>query len=123
MKTNDRDFIIQKIRSQYTEKTDAQTDIEKLKELDAEVKFPANLFGYTFGTLAALVMGAGMSLLMTDIGAQVGINNTTTLGLLLGIIGMVFAIINYPIYKGILSSRRAKYADRILNLSEKMMNK
>mgnify|MGYP003294922155 CR=1 FL=1 len=32
-------------------------------------------------------------------------------------------ITNYPVYKRILSSRRKKYADRIMALSDKIMNK
>jgi len=32
------------------------------------------------------------------------------------------AIVNYPIYKNILNSRREQYADEILALSEKIMN-
>ena len=38
-------------------------------------------------------------------------------------VGMFMAIINYPIYKGILGSRRKKYADKIIALSDKIMNK
>jgi len=34
---------------------------------------------------------------------------------------MFMAIINYPIYKGILGSRRKKYADKIIALSDKIM--
>lgn len=39
-----------------------------LRELDAEAKRPANIFGYVFGSVGAMVMGAGMSLVMADIG-------------------------------------------------------
>jgi len=35
---------------------------------------------------------------------------------------MLMAIATYPIYKNILASRKEKYADRILELSEKIMN-
>ena len=66
-------------------------------------------------------MGAGMSLVMTDIGAQLGISATMPVGIAVGVVGMIMAIINYPIYRKILSSRREKYADKILELSEKIM--
>ncbi|MGN0683130.1 MAG: dihydropteridine reductase, partial [Oscillospiraceae bacterium] len=84
-------------------------------------KRPANVFGYVFGSIGAIIMGAGMSLVMTDIGAQLGITNTMPVGIVIGLIGMLIAIINYPIYKAILSSRKEKYAERILALSEKIM--
>lgn len=122
MNRNDAEFIVQKIRTQYMEKDNTENDLDMLRELDAEVKRPANLFGYIFGSIAALIMGTGMSLVMTDIGEQLGISNTMPLGILIGIIGMLMAIVNYPIYNKILSSRKEKYAGRILKLSEKIMS-
>jgi len=103
------------------EKDSTEKDLSLLRELDAEVKRPANVFGYTFGSIGAIIMGAGMSLVMTDIGLQTGISNPMPLGIVIGVVGMFMAIINYPIYKSILSSRKEKYADRILSLSEKLM--
>ena len=121
MNRNDQNFIAQKIRTQYMEKDSAQKELDLLRELDAEVKRPANVFGYVFGSIGAIIMGTGMSLVMTDIGAKLGITNTMPAGIVIGIIGMLMAIINYPIYKAILSSRKDKYAERILALSEKIM--
>lgn len=121
MNRNDTEFMVQKIRTQYMEKDSTEKDLSLLRELDAEVKRPANVFGYTFGSIGAIIMGAGMSLVMTDIGLQTGISNPMPLGIVIGIIGMFMAIINYPIYKSILSSRKEKYADRILSLSEKLI--
>ncbi|MBR6623555.1 MAG: dihydropteridine reductase [Ruminococcus sp.] len=122
MNRNDAEFIVQKIRTQYMEKDNTENDLDMLRELDAEVKRPANLFGYIFGSIAAIIMGTGMSLVMTDIGEQLGISNTMPLGIVIGVIGMLMAIVNYPIYNKILSSRKKKYAGRILKLSEKIMS-
>lgn len=122
MNRNDTEFIVQKIRTQYMEKDNTENDLDMLRELDAEVKRPANLFGYIFGSIAAIIMGTGMSLVMTDIGEQLGISNTMPLGILIGVIGMLMVIVNYPIYNKILSSRKEKYAGRILKLSEKIMS-
>ena len=44
-------------------------------------------------------------------------------GIVIGIIGFILCGINYPIYKRILSSRRKKYADKIIALSDKIINK
>ena len=115
----DREFLVQKIRSQYTEKE--QTDLDELKALDKKVKKPADVFAYVFGSIAAIVMGSGMSLVMTDIGSTVGIAEPMLPGIVIGDVGMLMAIVNYPMYKGILNSRKKKYADRILKLSEKLM--
>ncbi|MBQ4164914.1 MAG: dihydropteridine reductase [Oscillospiraceae bacterium] len=123
MNRNDTQFIVQKIRSQYVEADNSKKELDMLRELDAEVKRPAQVFGYVFGIIGAIIMGAGMSLVMTDIGAMLGINNAMTPGIVVGIIGMLMAIVNYPIYKSILASRKEKYAERILKLSEKIMSK
>jgi len=119
MNRNDQDFLVQKIRTQYTEKE--HTGLDELKELDSKVKRPANVFAYIFGSISAIIMGTGMSLVMTDIAETVGIQNPMLYGIVIGIIGMFMAIINYPIYKSILGSRRKKYADKIIELSDKIM--
>lgn len=119
MNRNDQDFLVQKIRTQYTEKE--HTGLDELKELDTKVKRPANVFAYVFGSISAIIMGSGMSLVMTDIAEMVGIENPMLYGIVIGVVGMFMAIINYPIYKGILGSRRKKYADKIIALSDKIM--
>ena len=121
MNKNDKDFLVQKIRTQYTEKEN--TELDALRALDRKVKRPANVFSYVFGSISAIIMGAGMSLVMTDIGAMVGIEKPMTPGIVVGVIGLIGAIANYPLYKSILSSRRKKYADEIIALSDKIMSK
>ena len=119
MNKNDQEFLVQKIRTQYTEKEHSQLDA--LKELDTKVKRPANVFAYVFGSISAIIMGSGMSLVMTDIGTQFGMTETMVPGIVIGVIGMVMAIANYPMYKKILASRRKKYADKIIALSDELM--
>lgn len=119
MDRNDQDFLVQKIRTQYTEKE--HTQLDALKELDAKVKRPANVFAYVFGSISAIIMGSGMSLVMTDIGSSIGVENSMVPGIIIGIVGMLMAIINYPIHKSILTSRKKKYADQIMKLSDKIM--
>ena len=119
MNQNDKDFLVQKIRTQYTEKE--HTKLDALKDLDKKVKRPANVFAYIFGSIGAIIMGSGMSLVMTEIGSMIGVENGMVPGIIVGIIGLLMVIINYPIYKGILGSRRKKYADEIIALSNKIM--
>ena len=120
MSNNDQEFLVQKIRTQYTEKQ--HTELDALKALDAKVRKPANVFAYVYGSIGAVVMGAGMSLVMTDMGAAFGISSMVP-GIIIGIVGMVIAIVNYHIYKNMLSKRKAAYSKQILELSEKLMNK
>ncbi len=119
MNNKDQEFIVQKIRTQYMGKESSQLDA--LKKLDGKVKKPANIFAYIFGVVAAIVMGSGMSLVMTDIGATIGIDSPMAPGIVIGVVGMLMAVINYPIYKKMLASRRRKYAQQIIEISDQIM--
>ena len=121
MNRNDQQFMAQKIRTQYMEKTPSELDA--LRELDSKVKRPANVFAYTFGSISAIIMGSGMSLVMTDIGATIGITSALVLGIAIGVVGLGMTLLTYPMYKGILNSRKKKYGAEILSLSDKIMNK
>ena len=103
MNRNDQEFLVQKIRTQYTEKENTQLD--ELKALDKKVKKPANVFAYTFGTIGALVLGSGMSLAMNVIepGTYYGITigeNMMLPGIIIGLAGIAMVSVNYVIYKG-----------------------
>lgn len=126
MNKNDQEFLAQKIRAQYTETSNEHTQLDALKELDKRVKKPANTFAYAFGTLGALVMGTGMSLCMDVIepGTYLGITigeNMMASGIAIGLIGILMVGITYPIYKKLLASRRKKYADKIIALSDSII--
>ena len=121
MNRNDQQFMAQKIRAQYMEKQNGELDA--LRELDTKVKRPANIFGYLFGSIGAVIMGAGMSLVMTDIAESIGLGGDPMIvGIVVGVVGLGIALVNYPIYKSILNSRKKKYASQIISLSEKIMN-
>lgn len=115
---NEQEYLVQKIRTQYTEKQ--HTELDELRALDRKVKMSANAFAYGFGAVSALTMGSGMSLIMTDIGQTIGMASPMTPGIVIGLVGMVMAIANYPIYKGILTGRRKKYAQQIIALSDRL---
>lgn len=119
MNKNDQEFLVQKIRTQYTEKE--HTQLDELKALDTKVKKPANVFAYVFGAISAIIMGCGMSLVMTDIGTQIGMTETMVPGIITGVVGLALVLINYPIYKSILASRKKKYAGKIIALSDQLM--
>ena len=81
---------------------------------------PANVFGYTYGSIGAIVMGAGMSLVMTDIGAKIGLTAALVPGIAVGIVGLAMSCTTYPIYKKILNSRKKKYTHQIMELSDRI---
>ena len=115
----DQEFLVQKIRAQYIEKQ--HTELDALKALDAKVKRPANVFAYTYGSVGAIIMGTGMSLVMTDIGASIGLASAMVPGIAIGVVGLALSLSTYPIYKRILNNRKKKYGPKIMELSEKIM--
>lgn len=120
MNNKDTEYLVRSIRTKYTERS--HTELDELIALDKKAKRPADIFAYILGSVGALVMGAGMSLVMTDIGATLGIASPFAPGIVIGILGMALAIINYPIYRTILTSRRKKFAGRVNELSDKLLN-
>ena len=117
----DQEFIVQKIRTQYIEKQ--YSELDALKALDAKVKKPTNIFAYTYGSISAVIMGSGMSLVMTDIGAKIGLTSTMVPGVVIGIVGMGMALTTYSLYKKMLGNRKKKFAPQIMELSERLMQK
>ncbi|MBQ8850052.1 MAG: dihydropteridine reductase [Clostridia bacterium] len=121
MNRNDKKFTAESIRSQYMPREAG--DLEELRALDKKVKTPANVFAYIFGSISAIIMGSGMSLVMTNIADTLGISaNAMPIGIVIGCIGLVLAIVNYPIYNAILNSRKKKFSKRIIELSNKIVN-
>ena len=115
----DKEFVVQNIRAQYAETE--MTELDALKALDAKVRKPANVFACIYGSLGAIVMGAGMSLVMTEIGEIIGLASSLIPGIAVGIVGLVMVCTTYPIHRKILNARKKKYAQQILELSERIM--
>ena len=111
----------ERIRAHYVE--EQPTEMDELRELDRKVRRPAAVFGYVFGSISAVIMGAGMSLVMTNVGEVIGLADAMIPGIGIGVFGMAMALLTYPIYKGILNSRKKKYATEILRRSERIMRK
>ena len=111
---NNQIKIIEKIRADYEERQ--PTKLDQLKALDKRVKRPADVFAYTYGSVAALVLGTGMCLAMKII------FNAMPLGIVIGLAGIAMAATTYPLYKAILKARKKKYAKDIFALSDSILN-
>ena len=83
------------IANEYAAK-DARKVIQ-LKKLDKKAKTPANVFTYSFGIIAALVVGVGMCLSMKVIGD--GSTAMTVLGIAVCVLGFVLAGINRGLFR------------------------
>ena len=106
----------EKIVSEYAPKETRK--VVALKKLDNRAKRPANIFAYTFGVVASLLLGVGMCLSMKVIGD--GSTLFMTLGIVVGVIGIVGVSVNYPIYKKILERSKKKYSADIIALANEI---
>ena len=88
--------------------------IVALKKLDNRAKLPTIIFTYSCGIISALIFGTGMCMAMKVIG------NSMTLGIIIGIIGMIGCAVNYPVYKKMLAKGKAKYAYEIVELAREI---
>lgn len=112
---------LRKIRQKYLSQEEDRMNL--IRKLDNSVTQKATMFSIIIGVIGALVMGSGMSLIMTDLGTWLGFNSILglILGIILGFIGMVFVALAYPVYSKVLRTEREKIAPQILKLTEELM--
>lgn len=108
---------VEDIRRKYLP---AQEDkMERLRKLDRSASRKAQAWAIGLGTVGALVMGTGMSLVMTELGSRVPF--ATPVGVGVGLLGMVLVALAYPLYNGILKRERQRIAPEILRLTDELM--
>lgn len=109
---------VEAIRKKYLPREEDKMD--QLRKLHAIPTRKAQVAAIAVGVIGALIMGTGMSLAMTDIGAALG-NLAMVLGILVGVVGMVLVALAYPIYNRVLKKERQRIAPEILRLSEELL--
>lgn len=111
---------LQKIRSKYLPKEESK--MEQLRRLDASATNKATMKSIIIGLSGTLVMGLGMSLAMTELGAGIGMGmEAMAVGIVIGVIGMVLVGLAYPVYFRALKKEREKIAPEILRLTDELM--
>ncbi len=115
MKNTDKIYA-ERIAEEYAPKKEREA--LQLKRLDGKVKRPAKIFAYCFGSIGALVTGAGMSMVLTDFGLQG--KDGLAIGVALGVLGLILCGINHPIYAKILKERKRKYAFEVVELAKEI---
>lgn len=114
---------LKRIRDRYTAPTEAEDKMARLRRLDASVTNTAQAVALVFGIIGALILGFGMSLIMTDFSEILGIGETMALviGIPVGIFGGILASLAYPIYNAIVKAKRKKLAPEIIRLTDELM--
>ena len=109
---------VEAIRQKYLPKEEDK--MEQLRKLHAIPTQKAQAASLAVGIVGALIMGTGMSLAMTDIGAALG-SLAMVLGIFAGVVGMVLVALAYPAYNRVLRKQREKIAPEILRLADELL--
>jgi hypothetical protein len=114
---------IRKIREKYTPQPNEVDKMERLRQLDARVTRKAQIVSLTLGVIGILILGFGMSLIMSDLSEVLGIyqDYAMLVGILIGIVGGALAGIAYPIYNFTVQHERKKIAPEILRLTDELL--
>ena len=114
---------LRRIRDKYTAPTEDEDKMARLRRLDASVTNTAQAVALIFGIIGSLILGFGMSLIMTDLSEIFGIGKAMALviGIPVGIVGGVLTGLAYPIYNAIVKAKRKKLAPEILRLTDELL--
>lgn len=112
---------LKKLRDKYM--PEEENKLERLRRLDKSVTHKALAWALVLGIVGAIVMGAGMSLIMTDMADTLGLSQQSTLliGVPIGVVGGVMAVLSYPVYKHVSRREREKLAPEVMRLTDELM--
>ena len=114
---------LRRISDKYSAPTEVEDKMTRLRRLDASVTNTAQAVALAFGLLGTLILGFGMSLVMTELAEILGSyrDKAMVVGIIVGIIGGILASLAYPIYHMIVKARRKKLAPEILRLTDELI--
>jgi uncharacterized membrane protein YccF (DUF307 family) len=109
---------IEAIRKNYL--PPEEDKMEQLRRLHSIPTKKAQAASIAAGVLGTLILGTGMSLCMTDLGAALG-QLAMVIGIVVGILGLVMVALAFPLYNYVLGKERQRIAPEILRLSEELL--
>ena len=111
---------VEHIRKKYLPQAEEENKMEQLRKLHHSASEKAQARAIAVGTMGALILGIGMSLCMTDLGAALG-NLALLIGIFAGLAGILLVALAYPVYNRVLKKQRQRIAPQILRLSEELL--
>lgn len=114
---------LKRIRDKYAAPTEMEDKMARLRRLDASVTNTAQAVALAFGVLGSLILGFGMSLIMTDLADTLGVSGDMAMfiGITVGVVGGVIASFAYPVYNAIVKAKRKKLAPEIIRLTDELL--
>ncbi len=113
---------IEKIRMKYETKCE-EDKLDRLRRLDKSTTRKASAVAIAIGVIGALLLGAGMSLIMTELYESFNLDyaKAVIVGTVAGLFGIALVCLAYPIYGKRLKKERKKLAPEILKLTDELM--
>ena len=114
---------LKRIRDKYTAPTEVEDKMARLRRLDASVTNTAQAVALVFGVIGVLLLGFGMSLVMTELAGNLSVSGDLAIVICIinGIVGGILASLAYPIYNAIVRTKRKKLAPEIIRLTDELM--
>ena len=114
---------IRRIREKYTPQKEEEDKMERLRRLDAGVANKAQAVSLIFGVIGTLILGFGMSLIMSDLSEILGFQEKLALplGIVIGLVGGILVSLAYPVYRTVLKREKEKITPEILRLTDELM--
>ena len=109
---------VEEIRKAYLPKE--ENKMEQLRRLHAVPTQKAQAASLAVGIIGALILGTGMSLILTELGASLG-SLVMIIGIMVGIAGLVLVALAYPLYIRTLKKERERIAPEILKISDELL--
>ena len=112
---------IQEIRKKYL--PPQEDKMAQLRRLDAGVTQKATAYAVITGIIGTLILGFGMSLLMSELSEQFKFLGDFAMGtgIGIGLVGIAIVCCAYPLYKRTVKKERERIAPEILRLSDELM--
>ncbi len=110
---------VKKIREKYSiqNKPKSSSKIDQLRKLDQRVHLFATMVALIFGLSGTLMLGAGLSLVLVEK------YNNFTLGVIIGVVGIIIIALANPVYMVVLEKRRKQVAPKIIKLADEILKK
>lgn len=109
---------VESIRKKYLPQEEDK--MELLRRLHRSAGEKAQAWAIALGVIGTLVLGAGMSLCMTELGAALG-SMALVFGIVVGLAGFALLGLAYPVYNRVLKKQRERIAPEILRLTDELL--
>ena len=114
---------LRRIREKYAPDRKEEDKLTRLRRLDRSVTAKAQTVALVLGMIGALILGFGMSLVMSDLGEGLGLSSELILavGIIIGLVGCIPVCLAYPVYNLVIRRERKRIAPEMLRLTDELM--